>query len=126
MTSIAKQFIIFHTDSACPFNPCANDGTCYPLGYGNNQKVLCTCPPNYWEDRCEEIRNSWEELWGNDKSIWEKGLFFFIHVKGASCSYNPCQNGGTCYRNGYGKQQELHRIFPTNYHGEQFEKVKKG
>ena len=43
-----------------------------------------------------------------------------------SCPYNPCQNGDTCYRNGFGKDQETYCTCPGNYHGEQCEKVKKG
>ena len=106
---------------SCPYNPCQNGGTCYTLDYGTKQILNCACPTNYRGDRCEHMINGWEDLLLTDIRI-----ISFCSFLGAICSYNSCQNGGACYRNGFGKDQETYCTCPGNYHGEQCEKVKKG
>lgn len=75
-----RNFHYLLVDSLCPYNPCKNGGTCYPLGYGNNQQLLCICPPNYRGERCEDIENGWEELLLADVWIWGKELVF-VHFQ---------------------------------------------
>ena len=42
------------------------------------------------------------------------------------CSYNPCENGGTCYMTGYGKDQEQHCVCRTSFSGDYCEKGEEG
>ena len=56
--------------------------------------------------------------------LFTTAIFVIMLCKGLACSYNPCENGGTCYREGYGKDQELSCVCPANFHGERCEKIK--
>ncbi|XP_033106842.1 fibropellin-1-like [Anneissia japonica] len=71
----------------CASDPCENNGTCYDLTTESERDMfsgrtyICVCEPQFSGQHCENISSTDVENIEDTKN----------------CSYNPCQNNGTCH-----------------------------
>ncbi|XP_028841055.1 hepatocyte growth factor activator isoform X2 [Denticeps clupeoides] len=87
----------------CEGNPCRNGGLCTRAPY--NHSFECSCPDGYTEKCFEEVHlrhydsgESWGRVHHRNVELCTclDGKVSCESTRYTACSWNPCENGGTC------------------------------